>query len=66
MSEAKTTKLILNNRKGFIKVAIMTGADIVPTFTFGETSLFTHFTSNHFPGLGVFQNIFKKITGKDV
>merc|ERR1711872_316304 len=63
LSEAKTTKLILNDRKGFIKVAISTGADIVPTFTFGETSLFAQLNENRIPGLRVFQNICKKMIG---
>ena len=31
-------KLYLSNRKGFIKLAIMHGADIMPTYIFGNTT----------------------------
>lgn len=30
---------ILNKRKGFIKMALQTGASLVPLMAFGETSL---------------------------
>ena len=32
--------LVLNKRKGFIKIALRNGASLVPTFVFGETSLY--------------------------
>jgi len=33
-------RLILRERKGFVKLAMRHGADLVPTFSFGETSVF--------------------------
>ena len=32
--------LVLNKRKGFIKLALRHGASLVPTFVFGETKLY--------------------------
>jgi 1-acyl-sn-glycerol-3-phosphate acyltransferase len=36
-------KLILNRRKGFARIAVETGASLVPVFAFGETDLFETF-----------------------
>jgi len=33
-------RLILNNRKGFVRLAVETGASIVPTMSFGENELY--------------------------
>ena len=38
--------LVLLNRKGFVKKALKHGADLVPTFTFGEAFLFSNMFSN--------------------
>ncbi|OQV14230.1 2-acylglycerol O-acyltransferase 2-A [Hypsibius exemplaris] len=35
------TRLVLKNRKGFVKLAIQTGAYLVPTFSFGENEIYT-------------------------
>ena len=39
LSNPKVEKLYLLNRKGFIKMALVNGADIIPTFLFGNTSV---------------------------
>ena len=36
----KQINLVLNKRKGFIKLALRNGASLVPTFVFGETQLY--------------------------
>ena len=33
-------RLVLNRRKGFIKLALRFGVDLVPTFSFGENSIY--------------------------
>lgn len=40
VTETGRFNLILNRRKGFARVAVMTGASLVPCFGFGETDLF--------------------------
>lgn len=35
-----TLDLVLNKRRGFIKIAMQTGASLVPVLTFGETALY--------------------------
>ncbi len=39
--EPESIKLVLNCRKGFIKLALRFGRDLVPVFDFGENFLFT-------------------------
>ena len=34
-------RLILNQRKGWIKLALRCGSPLVPSFTFGESSIYT-------------------------
>jgi hypothetical protein len=38
-------KLILNSRKGFIKLALRYGRDLVPTFSFGENYIYEQLVS---------------------
>jgi len=40
-SKPGTCKVLIKKRKGFIKLALEHGANLVPVFTFGETELFT-------------------------
>ena len=39
-TEENSVKEVLNKRKGFIKLALRHGSDLVPTFVFGETDLY--------------------------
>ncbi|KAG2813867.1 hypothetical protein PC129_g13581 [Phytophthora cactorum] len=41
---SKETQLVLKNRLGFIKLAMRQGADLVPTFVFGEKWLYNMWT----------------------
>ncbi|RHY20944.1 hypothetical protein DYB32_009932, partial [Aphanomyces invadans] len=36
-----TNRLVLDKRRGFIKLALETGAKVVPVYTFGETNMYT-------------------------
>ena len=36
----KEIRLVLNRRKGFIKLALRFGVDLVPTFSFGEQFIY--------------------------
>ncbi|XP_040571327.1 2-acylglycerol O-acyltransferase 1 isoform X2 [Lepeophtheirus salmonis] len=53
-------KLYLDKRKGFIKMAIRTGVDLIPSFTFGENKLYHQFEH---PWLKKIQLVFERIFG---
>ncbi|XP_055348279.1 acyl-CoA wax alcohol acyltransferase 1-like isoform X1 [Paramacrobiotus metropolitanus] len=56
----KAVNLVLNKRKGFVRMAIKHGAHLVPCFTFGETFVYkVH--HDVFPGW--FSRWFKRISG---
>ncbi|GAB6024246.1 Diacylglycerol O-acyltransferase 2 [Chamberlinius hualienensis] len=57
--------LILKNRKGFVKVAITNGADLVPILTFGENEAF-EFKSGEMYILKTIENYVRKITGRSI
>ena len=40
-SSRKEERLYLSQRKGFIKLALREGVDVIPVYLFGNTSLFT-------------------------
>ncbi|KAJ3179121.1 diacylglycerol O-acyltransferase 1 [Geranomyces variabilis] len=51
MAYPNTNDIILNRRKGFVKVAIQTGASLVPVFTFGENDLFWQVNDESAPAI---------------
>ena len=63
LTERRSMKLVLRKRKGFIKLAIQSGAQLVPSFTFGETSLYRLVSLGHIPLLKTCQTVFKELTG---
>jgi 2-acylglycerol O-acyltransferase 2 len=58
-----TLRLILNSRKGFIKLAIRAGADLVPVLGFGENDIYEQISPAEHPTLHRFQLFFKKVMG---
>lgn len=49
-------KIILNKRKGFVKMALQTGSPLVPVISFGETDVFDQLD---FPGFGFLRDLVK-------
>ncbi|KAK0656137.1 diacylglycerol acyltransferase-domain-containing protein [Cercophora newfieldiana] len=46
-----TMHLVLSQRKGFIKLAVRTGADLVPVLAFGENDLYDQVSPETHPGI---------------
>jgi 2-acylglycerol O-acyltransferase 2 len=58
-----TMRLVLWCRRGFIKLAITTGADLVPVLCFGENDIYEQIDSRAHPWLHQFQMLMKKVFG---
>jgi 2-acylglycerol O-acyltransferase 2 len=56
-------RLVLNSRKGFVKLAIRMGADLVPTLAFGENDLYDQVDSEEHPWVHKGQLVVKKLMG---
>ncbi|KAL5333575.1 diacylglycerol acyltransferase-domain-containing protein [Aspergillus crustosus] len=56
-------RLVLKRRKGFIKLAIRTGADLVPVLAFGENDLYEQVRSDSHPIIHKFQMLVKQTLG---
>lgn len=56
-------RLVLNKRKGFVKIAIQTGIPLGPVFSFGETEIFDQFSNEPGTFLRAYQDFVKKWTG---
>lgn len=59
----RAMKLVLRRRKGFIKLAIRNGADLVPTLGFGENELYDQFQADTHPFIHKMQLVVKKTMG---
>ncbi|KAL6716279.1 diacylglycerol O-acyltransferase 1 [Lecanora helva] len=56
-------RLVLKRRKGFVKLAIRTGADLVPVLAFGENELYDQLQPEQHPLIHKIQLVVKKIMG---
>ena len=56
-------KLVLNSRKGFVKLAIRMGADLVPVMGFGENDLYDQIDNQEHPWIHKTQLVVKKAMG---
>jgi 2-acylglycerol O-acyltransferase 2 len=59
----KSLRLMVKDRKGFIKLALRTGTDLVPVLAFGENDLYSHVDSEKYPSVQKVQRILKDATG---
>ncbi|BFZ62851.1 diacylglycerol O-acyltransferase 1 [Saitoella coloradoensis] len=63
LAQPYTADLVLKKRLGFVKLAIKSGASLVPVFSFGENDLFEQVKNNPDTALYRFQQTFKKLMG---
>lgn len=62
-AQPHSMRLILKRRKGFIKLAIHTGADLVPVLAFGENDLYDQVRSDQHPLIHKIQMLVKRTMG---
>lgn len=62
-AQPDTLRLVLKRRKGFIKLAIRTGADLVPVLAFGENELYEQVSPDDHPLIHKFQLLIKRTMG---
>jgi 2-acylglycerol O-acyltransferase 2/2-acylglycerol O-acyltransferase 1 len=62
-AKPNTLRLVLNSRKGFVKLAIRQGADLVPVMAFGENELYEQVDSEQHPWIHKMQLVVKKAMG---
>lgn len=56
-------QLVLKKRKGFIKIALKTGAPLVPVFSFNEVEIFDQPSNEPGTFIRKFQDFVKSVTG---
>ena len=62
-AQPNSLRLVLRKRKGFIKLAIRTGSDLVPVLAFGENELYDQVRPDSHPFIYKTQMIVKKLMG---
>jgi 2-acylglycerol O-acyltransferase 2/2-acylglycerol O-acyltransferase 1 len=62
-AQPHSLRLVLKRRKGFIKLAIRTGADLVPVLAFGENDLYEQVHSDEHPIIHKIQMLVKQTMG---
>ena len=62
-AQPHSLRLVLKRRKGFVKLAIRTGADLVPVLAFGENELYDQVQPEQHPLIHRLQLVIKKILG---
>ncbi|MCJ1397111.1 diacylglycerol O-acyltransferase 1 [Xylographa trunciseda] len=62
-AQPNTLRLVLKRRKGFVKLGIRTGADLVPVLAFGENNLYDQVQPETHPVMHKTQLVVKKALG---